>query len=61
MPKVLSCLNPHPLKRVVTFKLETDESLLEVKVRQAMERYGVHLVVGNLLSRIRSEVQLYLP
>jgi phosphopantothenate-cysteine ligase len=35
---------------VVSFKLETDPAILRVKSMFAMEKSGVHLVVGNVLS-----------
>ena len=35
---------------VVSFKLETDPAILRVKSMLAMEKSGVHLVVGNVLS-----------
>ncbi len=60
VPKVLGCLQSTcPLKRVVSFKLETEPSLLTAKVIQSFEKYQMHLVVGNLLSSIRSQVTVY--
>jgi phosphopantothenate---cysteine ligase (ATP) len=40
---------------IVSFKLETDPSLLVPKARTALARYGHQVVVGNLLST-RKEV-----
>ena len=34
----------------MSFKLETDPAILRVKSMLAMEKSGVHLVVGNVLS-----------
>lgn len=34
---------------IISFKLETDESLLIPKSEQALKRYAHHLVIGNLL------------
>ncbi|KAL3803117.1 hypothetical protein ACHAW5_001981 [Stephanodiscus triporus] len=39
-----------PEAYVVSFKLETDPTILREKSALAMERSGVHLVVGNVLS-----------
>ncbi|KAL2374323.1 hypothetical protein RJZ57_001195, partial [Blastomyces gilchristii] len=41
---------------VVSFKLETDPSLLISKSEQALNRYSHHLVIGNLLSTRKWEV-----
>lgn len=41
---------------VVSFKLETDPSLLISKSEQALQRYSHHLVIGNLLSSRKWEV-----
>ncbi|KKZ60442.1 hypothetical protein EMCG_00728 [[Emmonsia] crescens] len=41
---------------IVSFKLETDPSLLISKAEQALQRYSHHLVIGNLLSTRKWEV-----
>lgn len=41
---------------IVSFKLETDPSLLVSKAEQALERYGHDLVIGNLLTTRKWEV-----
>ncbi|KAI5281890.1 hypothetical protein KEM54_003078 [Ascosphaera aggregata] len=41
---------------IVSFKLETDPSLLVSKSEQAINRYCHHLVIGNLLSTRKWEV-----
>ncbi|KAI5284679.1 hypothetical protein KEM52_002795, partial [Ascosphaera acerosa] len=41
---------------IVSFKLETDPSLLISKAEQAINRYSHHLVIGNLLSTRKYEV-----
>ncbi|KAK2751425.1 hypothetical protein FQN55_000699 [Onygenales sp. PD_40] len=41
---------------VVSFKLETDPSLLILKAEQALQRYSHNLVIGNLLSTRKWEV-----
>ncbi|KAI8907849.1 DNA/pantothenate metabolism flavoprotein [Gorgonomyces haynaldii] len=35
---------------IVSFKLETDPSILMSKARQALERYGHQIVIGNMLN-----------
>lgn len=34
---------------IVSFKLETDKDLIEKKSLKALERYGHHVVVANML------------
>lgn len=46
---------------VVSFKLETDPSLLVNKARTALQRYSHHLVIGNLLSTRKWEVVFVTP
>jgi len=41
---------------IVSFKLETDPDLLLPKSRQALERYGHQVVIGNDLHRRKFEV-----
>ncbi|SCV00831.1 LAME_0G12266g1_1 [Lachancea meyersii CBS 8951] len=41
---------------IVSFKLETDESLLITKATQALDRYHHQLVIGNLLQTRNKEV-----
>ncbi|PKY45550.1 DFP-domain-containing protein [Rhizophagus irregularis] len=41
---------------IVSFKLETDPSLLVDKSRQALTRYGHQIVIGNLLTTRKLEV-----
>ncbi|XP_053210034.1 uncharacterized protein LOC128393835 [Panonychus citri] len=45
-----------PSAFVVSFKLETDESILLDKARQALIRYGHHLVIANVLHTRKSQV-----
>ena len=42
-----------PRNMHVSFKLETDITLLRSKMRKAIESYGIDVVVGNLLSDYR--------
>ncbi|BGP23221.1 phosphopantothenate-cysteine ligase [Rhodotorula toruloides] len=41
---------------IVSFKLETDPSILIPKARTALERYGHQVVIGNLLDTRKHEV-----
>lgn len=50
-----------PEGMIVSFKLETDPSLLVSKSQQALERYSHHLVIGNLLSTRKFEVVFVAP
>ena len=58
VPKFLKLLvdrwAPHAM--IVSFKLETDPSLLSHKARTALEKYAHHLVIGNLLNTRKWEV-----
>ncbi|KAF8426052.1 DNA/pantothenate metabolism flavoprotein [Tirmania nivea] len=45
-----------PDAMIISFKLETDPSLLLYKCRQSLDRYSHHLVIGNLLSTRKHEV-----
>jgi len=47
-----------PNAYVVSFKLETDITLLAKKARQALDRYGHQMVIGNILDRRKTEVTL---
>ena len=47
---------PHAM--IVSFKLETDPSILIFKARGALEKYSHHLVIGNLLATRSYEVVL---
>jgi phosphopantothenate-cysteine ligase len=45
-----------PEAMIVSFKLETDPSLIVTKARKALENYAHHLVIGNLLTTRKWEV-----
>ena len=51
VPKILRPLVRHwcPNAFVISFKLETDESILLEKARKALNKYGHKLVVANML------------
>ncbi|KAL9600562.1 MAG: hypothetical protein Q9219_003108 [cf. Caloplaca sp. 3 TL-2023] len=50
-----------PRGMIVSFKLETDPSILISKSKKALERYSHHLVIGNLLSTRKWEVVFVVP
>ena len=50
-----------PEGMIVSFKLETDASVLIDKAQQALSKYSHHLVIGNLLSTRRHEVVFITP
>ncbi|CAG8443000.1 814_t:CDS:2 [Ambispora leptoticha] len=60
VPKFLRPLvsNWAPQGYTVSFKLETEPDLLIPKSRQALLRYGHQIVIGNLLTKRKSEVNL---
>lgn len=45
-----------PSAMIVSFKLETDPSILTTKAKHALNKYSHHLVIGNLLSTRKFEV-----
>lgn len=50
-----------PQAMIVSFKLETDPSILIRKAQMAIDRYSHHLVIGNLLSTRKWEVVFIAP
>ena len=44
---------------VVTFKLETDDSILTSKAEKSLKKYNQNIVIGNTLSHRRSQVVFY--
>lgn len=65
VPKVLKVLKSTwcPQAFIVTFKLETDEALLEKKARGHLDvenGYGVQAVIGNILGQHQTKVFLIL-
>ena len=63
VPKLLKILVDGwaPEGMIVSFKLETDPSLLVKKAQEALKRYSHHLVIGNLLSTRKFEVVFVAP
>ena len=51
VPKLLGLLTQEwaPQSFVVSFKLETDQRILYSKARTAIQNYGVHVVIANML------------
>jgi phosphopantothenate---cysteine ligase (ATP) len=45
-----------PQSMIISFKLETDPSILAKKARYALEKYSHHLVIGNKLNTRKWEV-----
>ena len=50
-----------PEGMIISFKLETDPSLLVSKAQQSLDKYSHHLVIGNLLSTRKHEVVFIAP
>mmetsp|Transcript_25698 Transcript_25698/g.22717 ORF Transcript_25698/g.22717 Transcript_25698/m.22717 type:complete len:84 (-) Transcript_25698:164-415(-) len=44
---------------MISFKLETDRSIFEEKIKGSFTKYAVDMVVGNILETRRKEVFLY--
>ncbi len=61
VPKVIRQIREQwsPHAYCVSFKLETDESILRQKVCTAMEKYDVHMVIGNILKTRHDKVSLF--
>jgi hypothetical protein len=43
----------------ISFKLETDTSILEKKAKAGIEKYGMDMVIANILSTRRQRVYIY--
>lgn len=50
-----------PIAMIVSFKLETDNTILIKKARTALDRYNHQLVIGNLLQTRKYEVVFVTP
>ena len=63
VPKVMGCLRKSwaPNAFLVSFKLETDIEILRRKSIRAVERYGCHMVIGNMLQTRHDKVWLLAP
>lgn len=64
VPKMLGLIKRRwcdDMAAVVSFKLETDTKLLELKARRSLDLYGLDAVVANALGSYRSRAIMYLP
>jgi phosphopantothenate---cysteine ligase (ATP) len=63
VPKVLGMLRQSwsPDAFVVSFKLETDIDILRQKAMRSVEKYGCHMVIGNLLQSRHNKVWILAP
>ncbi|KAJ4761567.1 phosphopantothenate-cysteine ligase-like protein [Rhynchospora pubera] len=58
VPKMLSVLRKEwaPAAFCASFKLETDPDIIAQKADAALKKYGMHVVVANLLANYKEEV-----
>mmetsp|Transcript_28408 Transcript_28408/g.76952 ORF Transcript_28408/g.76952 Transcript_28408/m.76952 type:complete len:509 (-) Transcript_28408:138-1664(-) len=63
VPKVMGLLRSKwaPDAFVCSFKLETDKAILRQKAEGAVEKYGCHMVIGNLLKTRHDQVWILAP
>ena len=63
VPKIMGLLREvwAPNSFVVSFKLETDVTILRQKAERAVEKYGCHMVIGNLLQSRHDKVNILAP
>jgi len=63
VPKVMNLLRFKwaPDAFVCGFKLETDKAILRQKAEGAVEKYGCHMVIGNLLKTRHDQVWILAP
>jgi phosphopantothenate-cysteine ligase len=63
VPKVLGQIRQSwaPNAFIVSFKLETDIDILREKSERAVEKYGCHMVIGNLLQSRHQKVWVFAP
>lgn len=63
VPKVMGLLRFKwaPNAFVCSFKLETDKAILRHKAEGAVEKYGCHMVIGNLLKTRHDQVWILSP
>lgn len=61
VPKVLGLIKKQfaPDAFLVSFKLETDEQILEEKCRKSAENYHQDVIIGNILQTRQSQVKIY--
>lgn len=63
VPKIMGLLRSKwaPDAFVCSFKLETDKAILRQKAEGAVEKYGCHMVIGNLLKTRHDQVWILAP
>lgn len=60
VPKTLKCFKEiTPETKFVSFKLETDEKILETKMEESLKKYSMDVIVGNILDKRRNEIFIY--
>jgi phosphopantothenate-cysteine ligase len=61
VPKLLGSIKGEyaPDAFVVSFKLETDEKILEEKCLQSAEKYNQDIIIGNMLKTRTNQVRIY--
>jgi phosphopantothenate-cysteine ligase len=60
VPKIMKILTEiTPKTKIVSFKLETDEKILNEKVHESFVKYNVNAIVGNILEKRRKEIFIY--
>eukprot|EP00656_Telonema_subtile_P042739 TRINITY_DN4859_c0_g2_i2.p1 TRINITY_DN4859_c0_g2~~TRINITY_DN4859_c0_g2_i2.p1 ORF type:complete len:240 (+),score=90.25 TRINITY_DN4859_c0_g2_i2:73-792(+) len=57
-PKMLACIKQEwaPESFLVSFKLETDQTILKQKATAAIHKYGIDLVIANILETRKQQV-----
>ncbi|KAF0975709.1 hypothetical protein FDP41_005036 [Naegleria fowleri] len=60
-PKMLKMVKSEwcPQAFVVTFKLESDVGIIDEKVKQAMQNYGMDIVLSNILSTKETKIYVH--
>ncbi len=63
VPKLMGSIRQEwaPNSFIASFKLETDHTLLRQKAERAVEKYGCHMVIGNLLHIRHEKVSILKP
>ena len=60
VPKKLGIIKEkNPNAYAISYKLETDENILESKAVMSLKKYSMDMVIANLLSNFRSQCTIY--
>ncbi|CAF1424834.1 unnamed protein product [Rotaria sp. Silwood1] len=61
VPKLLGSIKGEyaPAALVVSFKLETDEKILEEKCLHSADKYNQDIIIGNMLTTRRNQVRIF--